>query len=206
MQRIMIIAATLLLGLTTLGCGRSPATPATKLLTNRQLEFQVLAKLNSDPEVKAANLLADVDVDSHQVILSGAVKSPALRKRAVDLAKAAQAGIIIVDRIEVRPDELARAEFTQQDAADERQKAKERGDKIGRSVSDAWIHLEIVSRLTSDEWGLEARSIHVDVLDGLVLLRGSIANMFAKEEIEQMADGIKGVRKVVDDLKLTHSS
>jgi hypothetical protein len=54
------------------------------------------------------------------------VKSAALRKRAVDLAKAAPPGIMIIDHIQMRPEELARAEFTQQDAWNEREKAKKR--------------------------------------------------------------------------------
>ena len=205
MQMIRVTSVVLLLALAMLGCGRGPAAQSVRALTNRQLESRVLAKLNSDADVRAANILADVDADKHQVTLSGALKSAALRKRAIDLAKAAQPGIMVIDQIQVAPEELARAEFSQQDASNEREKAKERGDRIGRSVDDAWIHMEIVSRLTSAEWGLEGRSIHADVLNGFVVLRGPIVNIFAKEDIARIASEVKGVRKVINNLKVIRS-
>ena len=204
MQRTSVVATVLLLWVIMLGCGRGPAAQKTKVLTNRQLELKVLAKLDSDRDVKAAGIVTDVDADQHQVTLSGAVKSAAFRNRVIDLVKTAEAGITVVDQIQVRPEELARTEFTRQDARSERDKARDRGDRIGASVDDAWVHLEIVSRLTSGEWP-EGRSIHVDVLNGAVTLHGPAANDFTREQIGLMATGIKGVKKVVNNIKITRS-
>jgi osmotically-inducible protein OsmY len=200
-----IASVALLLALVIMGCGRGSEAQNTRTLTNRRLESRVLANMNGDADVRAANILAEVDADKRQVTLSGTVKSAAIVKRAMDLAKAAQPGVTVVDQLEVQPAELARAEFAQPDASNERQRAEKRGDRIGRSIDDAWIHLEIISRITSGEWAPQGRNIHADVLSGLVTLRGPVANVETKEEIGRTAGDVKGVIKVINNLKAVHS-
>jgi hypothetical protein len=61
MQTILVASLVLLLDLVMLGCGYGPAAQSTRALASQQLESQVLAKLNSNADVRAANIMADVD-------------------------------------------------------------------------------------------------------------------------------------------------
>jgi osmotically-inducible protein OsmY len=69
---------------------------------NAKLEQAVKAKLDADPEIKAAQLAVSADVTRNQVTLVGAVASEEIRRRAVDLAKSAHAGVTVNDRISVK--------------------------------------------------------------------------------------------------------
>jgi hypothetical protein len=75
----------------------SPAT------ANNSLEKAVKAKFQSDEQLKTANIRVDADVTKNQVTLSGTVESDALRSKAVELAKSAQVGVIIDNKINVKP-------------------------------------------------------------------------------------------------------
>jgi hypothetical protein len=70
---------------------------------NNSLEKAVKAKFDSDEQVKRANIKVDADVTKNQVTLSGTVESEALRSKAVELAKSAQVGVIVDDKINVKP-------------------------------------------------------------------------------------------------------
>ena len=59
--------------------------------------------LNGDEQLKAAQLTVTADVTRNQVTLTGTVTSEDLRRKAVDLAKSAQAGVIVSDKISVKP-------------------------------------------------------------------------------------------------------
>lgn len=69
---------------------------------NQQLEEAVRIKLRSNEELREARLTVTADVTRNQVILSGALASSALREKAIELARGAQVGVIVNDRIEVR--------------------------------------------------------------------------------------------------------
>lgn len=70
---------------------------------NQQLEEAVRIKLRSDEELREARLMVSADVTRNQVTLSGSVASSTLREKAIELARGAQVGVIVNDRIEVRP-------------------------------------------------------------------------------------------------------
>ena len=70
---------------------------------NAELEQAVRKKLDSDEQLKAAQLIVRADVTRNQVTLAGAVPSAALQRKAVELAKGAHAGVIVVDEILVKP-------------------------------------------------------------------------------------------------------
>jgi BON domain len=81
----------------------SPAPGAgSPAAANNSLEKAVKAKLESDEKLKTANIRVDADVTKNQVTLSGTVESEALRAKAVELAKSAQVGVIIDDKITVK--------------------------------------------------------------------------------------------------------
>jgi osmotically-inducible protein OsmY len=69
---------------------------------NAELEEAVRAKLDSDEQLKKANLAVEADVTRNQVTLSGAVPSEALRDKAVELTKSAHAGVIVAEKISVK--------------------------------------------------------------------------------------------------------
>ena len=69
---------------------------------NVKLEKVVKAKFDSDEQLKSANLSVVADVTKNEVTLSGTVDSEAMRAKAVELAKTAQVGVIVIDRISVK--------------------------------------------------------------------------------------------------------
>jgi len=119
--RIKVAVLGLVLGVGMIGCSRDrseratenktspdttvattpPATGAT--MSNSDIENAVKVKLQSDEQLRAANINVDANSDKREVTLSGTVTSQELRNRALDLAKGAQAGLTINDKIEVKP-------------------------------------------------------------------------------------------------------
>jgi osmotically-inducible protein OsmY len=56
-----------------------------------------------DERVRNAGLRVQADVTKNEVTLSGTVESEAVRSRAVQLAKTAHAGVVVNDRIILKP-------------------------------------------------------------------------------------------------------
>jgi osmotically-inducible protein OsmY len=102
----------------------------------------------------------------------------------------------------VKPREISRSEYTEDMAREAREKAKTAGDKIGTSINDAWIHTKITSKLVSDK-DTPARKINIDVVDGIVTLRGEVNTTIAKDEADRVAKDTEGVRRVRNLLKVT---
>jgi osmotically-inducible protein OsmY len=73
------------------------------------LEQAVRIKLDSNDELRAAGLVDTPDVTRNEVTLSGSVASSTLRDKAIELARGAQVGVIVNDRIEVRRSATKRA-------------------------------------------------------------------------------------------------
>jgi osmotically-inducible protein OsmY len=69
---------------------------------NAELEKAVKAKLAGDPQLKEARVVVTGDVTRNQVTLSGTVASEALRAKAAELAKSAQAGVTVNNKITVK--------------------------------------------------------------------------------------------------------
>lgn len=70
---------------------------------NNKLEEAVRARLDTDEQLRTANLSISADVTKNEVTLSGTVDSEATRSKAVELAKSAQVGVIVNDKIKVKP-------------------------------------------------------------------------------------------------------
>jgi osmotically-inducible protein OsmY len=87
-------------------------------------------------------------------------------------------------------------------AREARERAKASGDKIGTSVNDAWIHTKITTKLIGDK-DTPARKINIDVVDGIVTLRGEVTSTTAKDEADRVAKDTEGVRQVRNLLKVT---
>ena len=80
----------------------APNTPPTNL-SDSDLEKAIRAKLESDDALKQATLSVSADAKDNKATLSGRVISQEMRNKAVDLAKSAQPGVTIEDKIDVKP-------------------------------------------------------------------------------------------------------
>jgi hyperosmotically inducible periplasmic protein len=170
-------------------------------MTDIELENVIKTKINTDAQLKAANLGVDADVNSNTATISGTVNSNALRARALDLARSAQAGLVVTDKIEVKTGEVARESYTEDMAKEARDKAKKSGDSIGNSLEDAWIHTKIVAKLIGDS-DTPQRKINVDVNNQVVTLRGTVETNEQKQEAERIAKSTDGVKSVSNQLKI----
>jgi osmotically-inducible protein OsmY len=135
------------------------------------------------------------------VVLTGVVPTESLRTEAVQLTKSAQDGLVVTDRIDVKPHELSRSEYTEDMAREAREKAKALGQTIGDSIDDAWIHTKITAKLIGNSQ-TPARKIDVDVVNKVVTLRGTVESAAAKEEAERIAKETEDVQRVRNLLKV----
>jgi len=172
------------------------------VLSNSDLENHIKAKLDTDEQVRAANLSIIADTKKKEAILSGTVESEALRSKAVQLARSAHSGLTVNDMIDVKPREIARKDFTEDLAREEWEKAKQVGDQVSERVEDAWIHAKIVAKLVGTA-NTPARDINVDVVRNVVTLRGKVSTAQEKSEAQRVAQETEGVEKVENQLKVS---
>src|SRR2546423_9177920 len=86
--------------------------------------------------------------------------------------------------------------YSEEQAREERVRAKAKEETIGQSLDDAWIHTKIVAKLIGDTQTPE-RKINVDVGNGDVTLRGTVDTAHAKSEDELIAKATDRMKKVV---------
>lgn len=84
----------------------------------------------------------------------------------------------------------------------EYEKNKSSSESIGQSLEDSWLWFKTKSALatTSD---LRDSTINVDVANGVITLKGTVATAAEKSKAKQVADGIEGKKSVVDQLKVS---
>ena len=82
---------------------RTSASPSASKINDDDLEKAVLAKLEEDTQLKEADLSVNAIAERNEVTLSGTVRSHAARERAIELAKSAKTGILVNDKIDVKP-------------------------------------------------------------------------------------------------------
>jgi osmotically-inducible protein OsmY len=70
---------------------------------NAELEKAVKSMFASDEAVRRAKLSVRADITKNEVTLSGTVTSEAVRSKAVELAKTAQVGVVVNDKMTVKP-------------------------------------------------------------------------------------------------------
>lgn len=182
------------------GCESRTADPqATPTLTNDELDRQVTARINSDAALAAYNLDVDADASKNAVTLSGSVPTQALRTKAVDAARAVRTGLVITNKIDVKPDMVELKDYNEDMAREARERASKSNDSIGDSLDDAWIHTKIRAKLLG-EGEFPGGSINVDVKDNVVTLRGSVSTAADKTKAEQIAKATGGVKSVRNQL------
>ena len=208
MRKHFAIATLILtIGLATAACERSDvsrdtsASPAAGAMTSSDLEKKIDTQLDQDARLKAANLDVDADVAKNMVTLTGTVESQALKAKAIDIAKSAHPGVIVSDKITVKPRDVARAEYTEEMGREARERARTTGDSIGDTLDDAWIHTKVVAKLIGDA-DTPQRKINVDVNNNVVTLRGTVETAAQKAEAERIAKSTEGVKRVANQLKV----
>jgi osmotically-inducible protein OsmY len=170
-------------------------------MSNSDLEKKIKTHLDSDPQLRAANLSVDANADRNWATLSGTVQTESIRAKALNMAKMAQPGLKIDDKIEVRPREMTRSEYTPELAREEVERAKAHRETVGGTLDDAWIHSKIVAQLIVDKDTPE-RKINIDVDHSVVTLRGTVNTMEQKQEAERIARQTDGVKRVNNLLKV----
>jgi osmotically-inducible protein OsmY len=100
------------------------------------------------------------------------------------------------------PAPSATPKYSEEQAREERARAKENKETVGDSLEDAWIHTKIVAQLIGDSQTPE-RKINVDVVNNEVTLRGTVDTAEAKAAAERIAKETSGVKKVTNQLKVT---
>ncbi|MEW6127580.1 MAG: BON domain-containing protein [Acidobacteriota bacterium] len=191
------------------GCERYESnTNSTNSNANRQaqisdadLERAIEDKFDADAQIKNTNIDVDADVDTNSVTLSGTVDSQELRLKAVELAKSSHAGLIINDKIDVKPREVSREGYTDDMAKRDRERAKSSGDSIGDNLEDAWLYTKVMAKLIGDK-DTPGRKINVDVKNQVVTLRGTVDSTEQKQEAERIAKATDGVKSVNNQLKV----
>ena len=83
----------------------------------------------------------------------------------------------------------------------EYEKNKGSNESFGQSLEDSWLWFKTKSALatTSD---LRDSTINVDVANGVITLKGTVATAAEKAKAKQVADGIEGKKSVTDQLKV----
>lgn len=203
-----LLALTLLgIGASLNGCSTASTPQATgsptplAQMTDLELENKITAKFQTDAQLNAAQLNVDANMDRNEITLSGTVGSESLRAKAVELAKSAHPGLIVTTKIDVKPGKISRTAYTTERAREERGIAKERGEKVGASLNDAWIHATIIAQLSGNSTAPE-RKINVDVTNNAVTLRGTVETIEQKTEAARIAKNTESVKSVNNQLKV----
>ena len=79
--------------------------------------------------------------------------------------------------------------------------AKNSGETIGQGLEDGWLWVKTKGELATVS-DLRDSTINVDVTNGEVTLRGSVANAAQKTKAVATAKGVSGVKNVKDELKI----
>ncbi|MBV9923924.1 MAG: BON domain-containing protein [Acidobacteria bacterium] len=86
-----------------------------------------------------------------------------------------------------------------------RAEAKNKGESVGESIEDGWIHIKVRAALAAVN-DLRDSTINVDVDKNVVTLRGSVANAASKKAAEDAAKKVDGVKSVTDKLEIKADS
>jgi hyperosmotically inducible periplasmic protein len=183
----------------------NPSTQAAKepgrRTTDSDLKSKIESGIKSDPQLQAADVSVSADADKNRATISGTVESEAMRSKAIEIARAAQPGLTIEDKIDVKPREVSKSEYTPELARAEVERARTHKETVGSSIDDAWIHSKIVAKLLGDKDTPE-RKINVDVNKNVVTLRGTVDTAEQKAEAERVARETDGVKRVINQLRV----
>lgn len=75
------------------------------------------------------------------------------------------------------------------------------GQTLGQNIDDTTLTTSVKTQLAKDKFGSLAR-IDVDTYNGVVSLNGVVATPQEKTRAEEIARGVNGVKKVVNNLQV----
>ena len=75
------------------------------------------------------------------------------------------------------------------------------GEKSGAYVDDSWITSKVKSEMIADK-NVPARDINVTTTKGVVTLSGKVDTWNASNRAGEIAQGVKGVSKVENDIQV----
>jgi hyperosmotically inducible protein len=87
------------------------------------------------------------------------------------------------------------------DATNYRAEARNKGESVGQSVEDGWIHIKVRAALAAAN-DLRDSTINVDVDNSVVTLRGSVAGAAQKTKAADVAKKVEGVKSVTNKLEV----
>jgi hyperosmotically inducible protein len=197
---------------------------------DNQVENRIEARFHQDARLKADDV--KIDVDHGVATLKGKVATQAEKARAERLARVSGVTRVenkieidtgaAKDRAEdharaekKRVDERADREKDRIDAQEERTKEQldthgrtakttppHKNDSVGDEVSDSWITTKVKSEYFGAD-ALKGSDITVDTdHEGVVTLIGTVPSDAARVRAVELARSTKGVRRVVDELKI----
>jgi hypothetical protein len=93
---------------------------------------------------------------------------------------------------------VSREEYDKNKADYEKDKG---GSTIGTGANDSWLWFKTRAALLSTS-DLRESTINVDVVNGVITLKGTVANAAQKASAVKVANGIEGKASVKDELKV----
>lgn len=150
----------------------------------------VKSRLAADDTVKAYQI--NVDTKEGVVTLTGEVPSQAAKETAVQVARATDGVVSVVDNLTIA---TAAADRGLGDSA-----AATAG-RVGDVASDAMITSSLKTKFLADP-DVAALKIDVDTMNGIVTLTGNVKTAAERDEALRIARETDGVKSVVDRLKV----
>src|SRR4029434_42802 len=134
MKRLLTLSlGVVCLALGIVACEKSPKAAESKM-TDADLERAITASINTDATLTAYRIGVSGDAEKNTATLTGTVPTEAARTRIVELAKAGRPNLVVTDKIDVKPPELERKDYTTEMAREAREKAKGSGETIGENI------------------------------------------------------------------------
>ena len=81
--------------------------------------------------------------------------------------------------------------------------ATDKSEKVEQFVDDAAITTAVKAKLAADKVKTLVR-VSVDTIQGVVTLTGTVESADQKKQAEEVARGVKGVSKVVNNLQIAN--
>jgi hyperosmotically inducible protein len=172
----------------------------------------VKAKFATDDTVKAYQI--NVDTNKHVVTLSGTIETNAAKQRAVLLARETKGVENVIDNLTVNRESAATAGALREEAeargATDRAKelgleAEAKGEdaahKVAEVVTDGAITSAVKTQFLADP-GVHGLKIDVDTKDGIVTLNGMVKTRDESNRAMFLAHDTKGVKSVVNNLRI----
>jgi osmotically-inducible protein OsmY len=177
MLKTSTLAAWAVVAALAVGCGETDAGITTA----------VKARFAADEVVNAYQI--DVDTSDGVVTLTGTVDSVAAEAAALRLARETAGVTRVVNQLSI------------ESAASFGEEMEEMADAVAGATSDAMITAAVKSKMMVDAT-VAGLKVDVETTDGVVTLRGTVANDGERDRAVAAARTITGVRDVQDELEV----